>query len=265
MKRRPWPLIILALLHVFAPVGNLFMNSFRHNIPMAQLWNLWWAYLPKMVVSTYVFVPIVAGVLIYICKRWSFYAYLACLALIFAVSLYGFSTDVNLLNFIYLVAVLVVDFFLVAYFMVPAVRQVYMDPRLRWWESAHRYRADLEAEVAGQGIGQIVNISEGGLFYKTAVQLQDDAAVEIKFTYNNSNYLVSGIVVHHRMMGDHGYGIQFQHTHESLKLIKKLIRELDEDGRMLTDRLPGEEDSFMAWLRGVFTSGKGLVPKANKR
>lgn len=222
-------------------------------------------YLPKLIVASYIVVPVVAGIMIYICKRWSFYGYLACLAVAFLVSLYGFSTDVSLLNFVYLVGVLLVDFVLVAYFMVPAVRQIYLDPRLRWWESAPRYRADFEAEVVGNGLGQVVNISEGGLFFKSAAELADHAVIDIKFSYQSQSYLVKGVVVHHRNMGVHGYGIQFKHSIESAKAVKHLVSMMEDDGRRLHDRDPGEEDSFMRWLRELVSTGSGFIPKTPKK
>lgn len=265
MKRKPWPLIILALLHVLAPFGNLFLNSVRHDVSMIQLWGLWWAYLPQFAVSTYLVVPIFAGYFIFVCKRWSFYAYLACLSWILIVSLYGFTTDMNVSSFIYLILTLVIDLLLVVYVMVPAVKQVYLDPRLRWWESAPRFHANIEAEISNAGIGKIVNISEGGMFFKSNFLLEDNAHVEIKFSYNNLNYLVSGEVVHHRMMEEHGYGIQFTHDVISAKALKKLVQNMNEDGRMLNDRLPGDEDSFIAWLRGLVVSGKGFLPTSGKR
>ncbi len=125
--------------------------------------HYWFEIIPKHLLFVYVFVPIMAGVFIYICRRWSYWAYLGCLALIFLSNLYSFLTSMNLSTFLALVIVLLADLVVVAYFVVPSVQKVYFDPRMRWWEAAPRYNFDTEGFVNGQR-AFIKNLSQGGLF-----------------------------------------------------------------------------------------------------
>lgn len=263
MKRKPWAIIILAVLHILAPFGNLVINAQRAHHTLLEHWNFWMNFMPKPLFFSYVLLPVLAGIFIYICKRWSYWAYLACLALIFAVNLYGFSTNPNLANFIALVVVLVADLLAVAYFVVPAVRNVYLDPRLRWWEAAPRFVFNNALTINGSTeTGSIKNISEGGLFALTSGHLQEGETVKLTWAFENDSFEVQGRVVYVTAKSNvEGFGVQFVHQPESQKKIKLLCAKLRERGQIVPDRLPGPEDTFGHWLKNLFTKREGLFPK----
>lgn len=263
MKRKPWSIIILAFLHILAPVGNLIFNAHRSHHTILEHWNYWMNLMPKPLLFSYVILPFMAGVFIYICKRWSYWAYLFCLALIFASNLYSFSTDANLTNLVFLIVILVVDLLAVAYFVVPAVRNVYLDPRLRWWEAAPRYLFSNSLDINGtEGIGNIKNISEGGLFALATTNLFEGQAVKLTWLFEGKIYQVDAKVVYKSARSSvDGYGVQFVHTPESQKQIKMLCSQLRERGQIVPDRLPTPEDSFGHWLKNLIVKREGLFPK----
>lgn len=263
MKRKPWAIIILAVLHLLAPLGNLIINAHRTGATVAQHWNYWLQVVPLLLFLSYTLLPILAGVFIFVCKKWSYWAYLGCLFLIFLSSLYGFSTNANLINFLFLMGLLLIDFLAVAYFVVPAVRNVYLDPKLRWWEAAPRYSFENAVEINGSHeTGQIKNISEGGLFAMSLTDLKEGDQAKLVWTFEGTVYQVEGKIVYKTARArSEGFGIQFTHNAESQKQLKMLCSKLREQGKIVPDRLPGPEDSFMHWLKKLLVKHEGLFPK----
>ncbi|HEY8270342.1 MAG TPA: PilZ domain-containing protein [Pseudobdellovibrionaceae bacterium] len=260
MKRKPWPIILLALLHVFAPLGNLLMNSYRSGRSIELTWNFWHYTLPKSLFFTYVFLPPLAGVLIYICRRWSYWCYVGCLSLIFLGNVYGFWTSVNWINFVTLFMVLLVDVLVVAYFVVPSVRQVYFDPRMRWWETAPRYDFEVPAAMNGQA-SVIKNISEGGALVEAPSSYSEGQGVELTWSYKGESFSLSGKVVYRKPVNSlYGFGVRFDSTSQVQKTMKPLIALLHKEKRMIRN-LPGPEDSFTAWVKKLIVNREGLFPK----
>lgn len=257
MKTKPWTLVILALLHILAPFGNMFVNALRSGRTLPQQWHYWFEVLPKYLLVVYIGLPILAGIFIYVCRRWSYWAYLACIALIFVSNLYSYWTSMNWSTLVALVAVLVVDILIVAYFVVPSVQKIYFDPRMRWWEAAPRYNFNHEGTVNGQ-TALIKNLSQGGMFMTSGPQLNEGDKAEVAWNYENQECKVSGLAVY---KGPQGVGVRFDHSPESQKQTKQVITKLHQKGLIVVERLPGPEDSFATWCKKLFTKGEGLFPK----
>lgn len=259
MKTKPWILIVLSLIHILAPVGSFLFNALGSGRSFSEQWFYWTKVLPPQFLVVYVGLPILAGVFIYICKKWSYIAYLVCIGLILVSNLYSFATNVNWITFILLVGVLLMDLLIVGYFTVSAVRRVYFDPRLRWWETQPRYHYDMKATIDGVPV-DITNISAGGLLFVSDYDFEVGKDVEIKWV-DDVEHLPIGEVVYKIRRGDKLFnGMKFRDTETNLEALKKLILKLDQAGQINKDRLPGPEDSFGVWLKTLFTTGKGLVP-----
>lgn len=261
MKRKPWAIIVIAFLHFIAPFGNLVMNSLRSGRSLVQTWEFWVYALPTPLVVTYVALPPLAGIFIYICRRWSYWCYVACLGLIFLSNVYSFWTSMSGLNFAMLFLVLLIDVVAVAYFMVPSVRQVYFDPRLRWWETAPRFNLDTPGIMDGDE-GFVKNISAGGALVESAKSYEDGREVLLEWNYNGKNYRLPGHVVYRKPSGGGvAFGVRFIHNDETEKLVKELIELMVREDKIVKDRLPGPEDSFRAWLKKLVTTRQGLFPR----
>ncbi|MNJ99881.1 PilZ domain protein [compost metagenome] len=260
MKRKPWAIIILALIHVLAPIGNLIFNAWRSGRTLSEQWHYWFHILPKHLLLIYLLIPVLAGIFIYICRRWSYWAYLGCLLVIFLSNVYGFLTSMSTMNFVFLCVTLVVDLLVVAYFVVPSVRKVYFDPRVRWWETAPRYIFSPTVVVNGHK-AKMNNISIGGLFVADATSLEEGQDVAMEWSYNNQDYKATGKVVYKNARAQ-GYGVRFSESSESDPSLKKLISLLDAEGKIVPDRLPGPDDTFMAWLKKLVIRREGLFPKS---
>ena len=261
MKTKPWIIFVLALIHILAPLGNILANSLRSGRPLPDQVNYWFSVLPKLLLLIYLFVPILAGVFILICRRWSYWGYLVCLAVLFGSNIYAYATNTTLTNFIFLCMALLVDLLIVAYFVVPSVRKVYFDPKVRWWETAMRYIYTPDVIINGQAPGKMNNISDGGLFVQTAKTLTESDKIQVQWNDEGEQFDFHGRVVYINPKNG-GFGVQFEHTPESEKSIKKLTQRLHKKGLVIPDRLPGPADSFTVWLKKLVTRGEGLFPKA---
>lgn len=261
MKRKPWSLIILALLHILAPIGNFFINAIYSGRGIEGQWNFWFHALPKEFLLLYVALPMLAGVFIFICKQWSYWAYLVCLAALLVSNAFSYWTQQNLAALAMLITLLVIDLIVVAYFVVPSVQRLYFDPRLRWWEAAPRYNFGQKGMLNGHNV-HIKNMSFGGLFMSSDTLFKEGDVVEGEWTYEDQTYQAKGQVVY-KMPGKDGpgYGVKFEHTPESEKALKKLNTRLHSQGLIVKERLPGPDDAFLPWLKKLVTTGQGLIPK----
>ncbi|MFN8792497.1 MAG: hypothetical protein ACK5Y2_13665 [Bdellovibrionales bacterium] len=76
MRKRPWPIVILAVLHALAPIGNILFNAWLSGFTLAIFWKALW--LPENRETLFVFtaIPILGAIMIYLCKKWSYYLYI---------------------------------------------------------------------------------------------------------------------------------------------------------------------------------------------
>lgn len=267
MKRKPWPLIVLALLHFIAPLGNIIANSILANVSITTFVKA--LFHPDELVRTLIFlgIPILGGILIYICKKWSYYLYLILLVVPFAYSYMSWRTEPTIELGIYLIAFYLINLLVVGYFVLPQVRQVYFDPRLRWWETKPRFKAEFETTftwVDQQGRGEIKNLSEGGLFIETDMKLNTRGRIDIDFKYKNQSYTLKGEVVYSKNAnGRYGYGVRLLTTEQDAETVKRLIKNMSEQGLIIMGRVPTQEDTFSYWIKRLLTQRKGWVPETN--
>lgn len=269
MKRKPWPLIIIALLHVLSPIGNIIANSFLAKISI--LLYIKALLTPNELLRTTIFllIPVVGGFLIYLCKKWSYYLYLLIMIIPFLYSYYSWQSQPNQNLGIYLISFYLINIIVVGYFVLPQVRVVYFDPRLRWWETKPRYAAEFETEVKWidqKTKGEIKNISESGIFLQTSLELNQNARVEISFKFNNHLHHFLGEVIYtNANVTPKGYGLSLALNEKDSEDLRKLIRDLSEQGSLITSRAPSVEDSFGFWLSRLIHFKKGLLPESGKK
>jgi len=269
MRRRPWPIFLLAWFHFLSPIGNFFFNA--HYVPV-DYWTYFTAHFDEVNLPGSIFfflVPPMAGLAIYACKKWSFWVYLVLMLMIVAFSYHSWQTRPEINSIVPMVILFGINVTLVAYFLIPAVRTLYFDPRLRWWETKPRYSVDYSADVKSgdnQATAHILNLSESGLFLtvKQGKAPEDGARIDVTFKDQGTSYTVVGTAIHHQRQREMGIGVQFIHTSDSTRSLKFLTRKLETEGRRIPSRDPGPEDSFTFWFKG-FIKGKGLIPRVEKK
>lgn len=269
MKRRPWPIVILAFFHILSPVGNFFFNAMYVDASYADYLRAYFS--PQNFTSSILFfvLPPLAGLAIYLCKKWSFWIYFVIMSIILIHSIFNWSTRSEIGTIVPLVLLFVVNTSIVSYFLIPAVRQIYFDPRLRWWETKPRYSVNYEAKLKfdSQTIeAKVMNLSESGLFAIVNHNVPGDGArIEVSFVDDGTTYTMIGTVIHHQRQGEMGIGIRFIHSADASRSVKFLTKKLDSEGKRITTRDPGPEDSLTSWLKNIFKGPKALFPKIDKK
>ncbi|OQW49148.1 MAG: hypothetical protein A4S09_03535 [Proteobacteria bacterium SG_bin7] len=269
MKRRPWPIVILAVLHALTPFGNFYLTTYHPDISYLTYFSAF-VYAPNIWSSfCFLVLPVVAGVTIYLCKRWSIWAYLFMMSIILVQSYVNShaasSASLPIPPFI----LFFTNIFVVIYFLVPAVRQVYFDPRLRWWESKPRYIVDFDAEIKSARattLAKIKNISESGLFAIIGDNYPTDGSLlEVRFKDGDQEYVVAGTAIHHMQQPKVGMGIKFDTTLDSKRNLKSLTKKLEAEGKRLPSRKLGPEDSLISWLKSLRKNPRNLFPNVPKK
>ena len=90
MRRRPWALVILAGLHFLAPIGNIILNAVIQKTNVMEYFVF--AMSPGYLMRNWVIIvaPVVAGIAIYACQRWSFFVYFLAISGLFYFSYTGY-------------------------------------------------------------------------------------------------------------------------------------------------------------------------------
>lgn len=259
MKKRPWPIIILALFHIVAPLGNILVNSWLAKVDLTYYIHVLLAPENRMTLLVFTVVPLIGAVLIYICKKWSYIAYIALMTIPFAYSLISYMKSATIPMTIALVLFYIVNMLVIGYFLLPAVRRLYFDPRLRWWETKPRYKADFQCQVEHEGQQhwvEIKNISEGGAFLETSSHFSEGTKLKIFFKDAHGVLHLDGEVVYKRMQAPIGYGFKFDKVSAKQPRLHELIKKLQSEGSLIESRLPGPEDTFIGWFQSLFPSRK---------
>lgn len=269
MRRRPWVLVILAFLHLLAPLGNIVLNALfvKRNVLDYLIHAFQFEYLQR---NWLIFIgPFVAGIAIYACKKWSFFVYLVSITALFIFSYSGYLSKADSISLLPVILVYIVNIVVVSYFLIPAVREIYFNPRLRWWESQPRYRCDIPcgwSQDSRSASGTVGNFSINGLFLKSEAFPDDESEASVKMSLGNGEeVLFKGNVILHGRQDAIGFGFKFIHTKESQSHAKRIVSELDKQGLKITYRAAGNEDSFIYWLKQLLTTGSGIVPEHPKK
>ena len=272
MKHRPWILIVLALGHILAPFVNLIFDAIWAQAPVLYYVHIFFQPHNFSRHWFHFFAPIAAGIAIYLCRRWSYLVYVAFMAALAFVSYASFlsRTDSHAGPWP-LITVYFVNFLIVTYFLLPAVRKVYFDPRLRWWETMPRYNVSIRCHFSVVGTnplriyeGTVANFSQTGLFLKAPDTAKDHEIIQIDFSYEDHPCQLQGQVIHHARQDSHGFGVQFLHNPGSRKMAKLLAARLQAQGFLQTERAMSQEDTFSWWIHQLFKTGKGLIPNIKK-
>lgn len=265
MKHKPWPLIVLAVLHFLAPFGNIISNSLLLDVSILTYTRALLSSSEWLKIFIFMFAPILGGLLIYICKKWSYYLYLSLMLVPLFYCYFYWTQHPSLKVGLYLFVIYPANLLMVIYFMLPQVRQVYFDRRLRWWETKPRFKVDFETEIVfgeQKTTGEIKNISEDGLFVESNLQMKKMDTFDINFNFMNQLYPLKGQVVYSKNSNNRiGYGIVLLKDKTTTEILKKLIHTLNEQGLIMKSRLPTEEDSFVTWIKRLLRQKKGLFPE----
>jgi Tfp pilus assembly protein PilZ len=239
MKKRPLSIKLLATLFLLSPIGIVAEILYFYKIPLSH-WQL--AFLPEIwtwqVVACVVLTPLM-GLCVWTVHSWAYVALIAFFTLVLvndiAVVISGSSlwdlTGHIVLGggFVLLVLIAIRKEFYAPYF----------NPRLRWWENAHRYVTDrIRILVKDCDSGEVVyeaksfDISETGIFVATEHEARIGTCFSMDILFpNGATAQASGEIVWIHGGSDQnppGFGCRFASTSPRFKAeLRSAIRELN--------------------------------------
>ena len=257
MHRRPWSLVFLALFNLIVPIVHLtlvYLKMREKEMSAGALLQLFTSF-ENMGWLLHLTIPsLVAAGAIYAMKKWSYPIFMLSMAWIVGFNISNFDEFASWAVFEFLL-VNVLNIGLVSFFLIPAVREVYFNPRLRWWESATRYKIQIPITVEGYR-GMITDISKGGLFLTFESGTQEQVLTPdsiIHFSMNRPDLVIDDKArVAYKIPGKEGYGLEFKFqkrlSQESLKHLLSRLKQQDVPTR--GPQTTWQED-LKQWLRNA--------------
>lgn len=164
-----------------------------------------------------------------------------------------------------LVGFYVLNIGVVSYFMIPQVRVLFFNRRLRWWEQKPRYFFEIDAALlsgARAFSGKILNFSEGGVFFRSDAKLDVEKKVYVQFDILGNNYSLPAQIVHKQVIGSPGFGVQFVDCSKAEKTaIKTLVRNFVKMGLENRNSRDSLMKDLVRWGTELVTTGRGLIPE----
>jgi hypothetical protein len=275
MRYKPWILIILGSVHLLEPVFKtlIYARMFEADIG-AFLKGIFDSASLIEICSFFLLMP-VAGIAIIAIKKWSFPVFIISeiWAVVVQVNLIReWNRPEQLLIAYIFIGVLTINMAVVSYFLIPAVRKVYLDESLHWWETKTRYIVKvpcmIEYSLNGEkhsAEGVIENIAEGGLYLYSENLPPQDVKIKIRFDLEFAEDLsfdLDGRVVHLKLNENQpGFGIQYLNLDDQqINKINKLLKSLELLGVAKAYQKESACKRFKDWIIQIFTTGKGLIP-----
>jgi hypothetical protein len=239
MKKRPLAIVLIALFYILEPFGTLVQAAYINNMPLFGdngiishlLWSDW---------IILVLFPVV-GVGIYLMKKWGWYLFLCFSVLLISYNLFVYkymNPNYSLETVMFFIVITTV---ISAYFLKKSVYAPYFNPRLRWWESATRYRTPLNTVLVvknGTLPCKTIDISETGCFVDLEGEIPIGSSVMIELLCDDVQINCMGTVVNKRSGANEkyqGYGIIFDAMSPEMKMkIRQLLWHFERIG--LEDR-----------------------------
>ena len=269
MYHRPWPLIIIAIMHMLEPLTKIaYFSLIQQKSPITIILNQF-QQLDILHIFAFFFLFPIGGIAIYAVKHWSLWVFLGveCWAIAANFSqLHHLLETMQYGTFATIILFAAVNTAVVIYLMIPAVRVAYTDPRLRWWEAFPRYFVNYPCSYGAHRRGTILNISKGGLFIKPDNLNEQHGIIHISFIHDGKEINVYGRVIHNfTFEGEHGFGVEFHELNEEgHKSIRKLIKTLES---LKVKRRPERRpifSSFLNWAKKL-PKGEGIFPEKGPR
>ncbi len=263
MRVKPWPIIIIALVHILAPVFNVILSATLNGVEVLDYLEFL-IYNKKPIENIFwIVLPVVTGLSILRFRKWSYFLLLTFTSATSILFLFEWiaSPKFPLEVFVLLESVNVIIFI---YFLLPPVRNVYLNPSLRWWEQKPRYLVDFKTQLESKSTvanGVIKNISVGGALIQTPMPLNRSDIFDIKFEAFQKEYQIRAQVI---FKADNTFGSFFIKVSPSQKDLNELIDNLVIQGFPLRTPVPTLKQSFITWIKELLR-GRGFVPRRERR
>ncbi len=268
MKNRPWPIIVLALIQILMPAFSILLNALL--VPVSPLTYLsLFIEVRTLTEILLFFLPFpIAGIAILAMKSWSYPVFLAVMLWTMGSNFWlWFSNEAITDSFVVLLLISLVNLAFVTYYLLPAVRTVYFDRRLRWWENQPRFAVSFPGSVKNPNESHecaLRDLSEGGIFFESAMKLVEGDQVEVAFEISGKPFAFSGEVLHCRKSTHSwgGYGIKLALDKEQRRQMRDLVFALKLLGFEMKNAPEDLATSFQLWFRDLLEGKRrAFVPE----
>lgn len=272
MQRRPWPLVFLALLQIFGPLGSIAISAYVNKIGFIEMANAIWKYSRAFDLLEFYALPILQGTFIFLAKRFGYYVVIALAAFSTYLNFMEWKIASDVISIPILIAVTVTNLALIGYLLIPSVRAVFMNPRLRWWETPPRYTISIKGQ-ASKADGHpypcmIIDLSTGGSGIQTESKIFDgNESILLTFEHDSRTILMRATIVYGRADGTgHRYGLEWQRgSEEDEKRMIALLDELEMKRAPIVRPPPKWREDLMAWWTRARKSPSAWVPEVPKK
>lgn len=269
MEKRPWPILILALLHALSPLASAVLACFRLHFGVWTYFSYLHTYPTWTLLEYFALFPL-AGFAIYKMKPWS---YPVCLAVL------GWSfwrTAHDLMPIGWTLIVYSINLSVMSYFLIPEVRRSYFDSRLKWWERKPRYQVSIPAHLeiisplssdAKLEFVVVADLSRGGAFLKQCTPIPiGQARYRLRCEIAGRPFIFVGRPAHTGTASRPGIGFEFDRLGFANDIrVAQLILALRLIGapRQNPIRMRSPVVFFkegILWTSRLLKTGQGLLP-----
>jgi len=243
MNKRPLPIVLLAALQFVSALTYLIFASVQNGLSLVGTINEVFALYPTIRLIEIFVLPFVLGFLILNTKKLGYRFVIAGSVYLIVRSLLAFS-DSNSTDPVFpIVFSNIICIVGLIYLIRPRTREIYFNPKLRWWEHDVRYIVNKPATLTRTGgkpfRGTMQNIANGGAGVETTEgDLLTDEVITLEFQHENTDYKISAKTVWQRVIpeGPKYLGLQWAVDADKTERskIRRLIRTLKTAGTPTT-------------------------------
>lgn len=260
MNRRPWPILLLAILQFLSPLIYVSVASFFYDLSFGATVREILTLASTLRKFDLFVLPFLLGGLILSVRKSGYAAVLAGTAYLVVRGVFAFiasnETD-PVFPIVFSNALCLVVF---ATLLRPKTRSVYFNPRLRWWETSPRYviafPASLKRVGGNPSKATVQNVAAGGIGLEVAeTGFLKGEIVDLEFQHEGETFRLKSKVVWESALapGKQGLGLQWADGNPSgeFSKIRRLIRALKAKGTPSTHTLPPRLSEVKGWFSKI--------------
>jgi hypothetical protein len=237
MNKRPFQIVLLAALQFISPLIYLIFASVHYELSFVSTINEIFALTSGVRLLEIFILPIALGFLILNTKKTGYRFVIAASVYLIVRSLLAFSASNSTDPVFPIVFSNVICILGLIYLIRPRTREIYFNPKLRWWEHDLRYIVNLPATLTRTGDkafrGTLQNIANGGAGVETTEgELLIDEMVTLEFKHQNIAFKILAKTVWQRTIpeGPKYLGLQWASDADNAERskVRRLIRTLKE-------------------------------------
>lgn len=272
MQRRPWPLVFLAILQILGPMGSILISAYANKIGFTEMASAIWKYSKPIELIEFYALPILQGTFIFYAKRFGYFAVLALAGFSVYLNVHEWNAAREVISLPIFLGVTATNIGLIIYLLLPNVRMVFMNPRLRWWETPLRYLVSLKAQVSKEDghakPAKILDLSTGGAGILVETQLYEiGEPLLLTFEYESTTVLMRAVAVYGRPEGNaFRYGLEWRRgAAEDERRTMRLLDELEEKNNPTVRMPPIWKEDLTEWFHRAKKSPSAWVPEIPKK